>query len=327
MKLSLVVLRTAPVYALAAACAGHALAQQSYPVRPIRFIIPFPPGGSTDPMGRFVAGKLTERLGQQVIVENRPGANTVIGTEIAARATPDGYTMLYAGSTLYSTTSLIPNLPFNTVRDLTAVGTMGRSRSVLVVHPAVPAQTVADLVALAKAKPGQLKYGSSGHGTNANFNGELLRLATGIDIRHIPYKGSGPVTTDLLGGRIEMSFQVPITVIAFINGGKLRPLAVTGESRLNALAQVPTFAEAGMPGFGLNSVSGIAVPSKTPRPVVDKLSAELAAVIGAPETAEFMAKQGAEPFVSSPEQANAVMREEIVKYAKLIKDAGITYRP
>jgi len=306
---------------------GNALAQSSYPVRPIRFVIPFPPGGSTDPMGRFIAGKLTERLGQQVIVENRPGANTVIGTDVVARSTPDGYTMLYAGSTLYSVTGLIPNLPFNTLRDLTSVGTMGRSRSVLVVHPSVPVQTVQDLIALAKAKPGQIKYGSSGHGTNANFNGELLRLAANIDIQHIPYKGSGPVTTDLLAGRIEMSFQVPITVISFINGGKLRPLAHTGEPRLQALAQVPTFAEVGMPGFGLNSVSGIAVPSKTPRPVIHKLSAELAAVIGAAETVEFMAKQGAEPFVTNSEQANAVMRDEIVKYAKLIKDAGITYQP
>lgn len=312
---------------LLAVAAVEGTAQQNYPVRPIRFIIPFPPGGSTDPMGRYVAGKLTDRLGQQVVVENRPGANTIIGTEVAARATPDGYTIFWAGSTLFSTASLIPNLSFNAVRDFAGVGTIGKSRAVLVVHPSVPVQSVQELIALAKAKPGQVKYGSSGHGTNTHLNGELFRLVTGADVRHIPYKGSGPVTTDLLGGRIEMSFQVPITVIPFIGAGKLRPLALTGETRLGALSQVPTFTEIGMPGFGLQSVTGIVVPVKTPRPLVHRLSAELTAVIGAPDTADFMAKQGAEPFVSNAEQTDAVIREEIAKYAKLIKDAGITYQP
>ena len=302
-------------------------AQQTYPTRPIRFVTPFPPGGSTDPMARFVAAKLTERLGQQVIVENRPGANTVIGTDLVARATPDGHTMLYVGAAFYGITALIPNLPFNTLRDFTPVGTMSKSRSVLVVHPSVPVQSLQDLVALAKAKPGQINFGSSGHGTTAHFNGELLRLATNIDIRHIPYKGSGPLTTDLLAGRIEMAFQVPITVVAFIAAGKLRPLVHTGDTRLAALSQVPTFSDVGMPGFGVNSISAIAVPSKTTRRVVDRLSTELAAIIGAPDTAEFMAKHGAEPFVNNPDQASAVFREEIARYAKVIKETGITFKP
>jgi len=326
MNTSRIVLQAASACALAA-CIVHAYGQQAYPVRPIRFIIPFPPGGSTDPMGRYVAGKLTERLGQQVIVENRPGGNTVIGTEIGARATPDGYTMVWASSTLFSTVSLIPNLPFNALRDFAGMGTISKGRSVLVVHPSVPVQTVQELIALAKAKPGQIKYGSSGHGTNTHLNGELFRLHTGADIRHIPYKGSGPVTTDLLAGRIEMSFQVPITVIPFIAAGKLRPLAVTGEGRLNALAQVPNFAEVGMPGFGLTSITAIVMPSKTPRSHVNKISAELAASLGAPETAEFMAKQGAEPFINNPVETDAVIRSEIARYAKLIKEAGITYQP
>jgi tripartite-type tricarboxylate transporter receptor subunit TctC len=311
---------------LIASIASQGAAQQAYPTRPIRFVTPFPPGGSTDPMGRFVAAKLTERLGQQVIVENRPGANTV-GTNLVARATPDGHTMLYVGAAFYSTATLIPNLPFNTLRDLTAVGTMSKSRSVLVVHPSVPVQSLQELVALAKAKPGQINFGSSGHGTTAHFNGELLRLATSIDIRHIPYKGSGPLTTDLLAGRIEMAFQVPITVITFINAGKLRPLVHTGETRLAALSQVPTFSEIGMPGFGVNSISAIAVPSKTPRRVIDRLSTELAAIIEAPDTAEFMAKHGAEPFINNPDQTNAVFREEIARYAKVSKDAGISFKP
>jgi len=307
--------------------AVSAAAQQNYPVRPIRFIIPFPPGGSTDPMGRFVAGKLTERLGQQVIVENRPGGNTVIGMEVAARATPDGYTMVWSSSTLFSMVSLIPNLPFNALRDFVGMGTISKGRSVLVVHPSVPVQSVQELIALAKAKPGQIKYGSSGHGTNTHLNGEIFRLQTGVDIRHIPYKGSGPVTTDLLGGRIEMSFQVPITVIPFINAGKLRPLAVNGEGRLPALAQVPNFAEIGMSGFGLTSITGISMPSKTPRPHINKLSAELTASLSTPETADFMAKQGAEPFINNPVETDAVIRSEIARYAKVIKEAGITYQP
>lgn len=326
MNSSRIALRTAAA-CLLVACVGNAVAQQNYPVRPIRLIIPFPPGGSTDPMGRFVAGKLSERLGQQVIVENRPGANTVIGNDIAARATPDGYTMLYTGSSFFSTTTLIPNLPYNPVRDFTGMGTISKGRSVLVVHPSVPVQSLQELIALAKAKPGSVKYGSSGHGTNTHLNGELFRIQTGVDIRHIAYKGSGPVTTDLLGGRIEMSFQVPITVLPFITAGKLRPLAQTGEPRLAALPQVPTFGEVGLPGFGLQSVTAITMPAKTPRAHVNKLSAELAAVIGAPETAEFMTKQGAEPLVSNPEQADVVIRDEIARYAKLIKDAGITYQP
>ena len=312
---------------LLALWAGNAAAQPSYPVRPIRFIIPFPPGGSTDPMGRFVASKLTERIGQQVIVENRPGGNTVIGNDVAAKATPDGYTMLYTGASFFSTATLIPNLPYDTLRDFTGVGTIGKSRSVLVVHPSVPVQSVQELIALAKAKPDEIKYGSSGHGTNTHLNGELFRLQTGVAIRHIAYKGSGPVTTDLLGGRIEMSFQVPITVIPFISAGKLRPLAQTGEPRLKALPQVPTFGEIGMPGFGLQAVTAISMPAKTPRANVNKLSAELAAVISAPETAEFMVKQGAEPFLGNPQQADAVIRAEVAKYAKLIKDAGITFQP
>lgn len=310
-----------------AAWAGSSFAQQNYPVRPIRFIIPFPPGGSTDPMGRYVAGKLTERLGQQIIVDNRPGGNTVIGVEAASKATPDGYTMLWVGATQFSIPSLIPNLPFSLLRDFAAIGTIGKSRVVLVVHPSVPAQTMPELVALAKAKPGEIKYGSSGFGSNPHLHGEFFRLLNGIDIRHIPYKGSGPLSTDLLGGRVEMAFQVPITVISFITGGKLRALALTGEQRMAPLPQVPTFLELGVPNFGMSGVTGIVVPVKTPRGAIDKLSRELAAVMSSPDAAEFMAKQGAEPFVNDAKQTDVILREEVARYAKVIKEAGIKYQP
>lgn len=306
---------------------SHALAQPSYPIRPIRFIIPFPPGGSTDPMGRYVAGRMSDRLGQQIIVDNRPGGNTVIGVEAASKATPDGHTILWVGATQFSIPSLIPNLPFSLLRDFAGVGTIGKSRVVLVVHPSVPAQSMQELIALAKAKPGEIKFGSSGYGSNPHLHGDLFRITTGIDIRHIPYKGSGPLSTDLLGGRVEMSFQVPITVIAFINGGKLRALAVTGEQRMAPLPNVPTFNELGMTGFGLRGITGIVAPAKTPRAAIDRLSQELAAVMSSPEAGEFMAKQGAEPFVNDARQTDAILREEVARYAKVIKDAGIKYQP
>lgn len=312
---------------LLAGCAGCAAAQPAYPVRPIRFIIPFPPGGSTDPVGRYVASKLTDRLGQQVIVDNRPGGNTVIGVEAASRATPDGHTILWVGATQFSIPSLIPNLPFSLTRDFAGVGTIGKSRVVLVVHPSVPAQSVQELVALAKSKPGDLKFGSSGFGSNPHLHGELFRLTTVVDLRHIPYKGSGPLSSDLLGGRVEMAFQVPITVIPFINGGKLRALALTGDQRLAPLPQVPTFNEVGMNNFGMRGITGIVAPAKTPRPILDRLSRELAAVMTSGDAAEYMAKQGAEPFINDAAQTDAVLREEVVRYAKLIKDAGIKFTP
>ena len=324
MKFSIAITRGVSLVLLFCA-AGLVFAQQPYPNRPIRYIIPYPPGGSTDPMGRFIAARLTERLGQQVIVDNRPGGNTVIGTDALARATPDGHTIGWMGAAFFSTPSLIPNLPYNTLRDFVGVATIGKARIVLVVHPSVPANNVQDVIALAKAKPGQLNFVSSGVGTNTHLSGELFKLVTGANIVHIPYKGSGPATTDLLGGRVQMSFQVPITVIPMINTGKVRPIAVTGENRLAALSQVPTFAEAGLPGYGLTGVTGIAAPAKTPRDRIARINREVAAILATPSTEEFLAKQGAEPFISTPEQATAVLKEEMARYAKIIKDAGIKF--
>ncbi|HZN24507.1 MAG TPA: tripartite tricarboxylate transporter substrate binding protein [Burkholderiales bacterium] len=324
MKFSIAIARGVSLVLLFCAT-GLVFAQQPYPNRPIRYIIPYPPGGSTDPMGRFIAARLTERLGQQVIVDNRPGGNTVIGTDALARATPDGHTIGWMGAAFFSTPSLIPNLPYNTLRDFVGVATIGKARIVLVVHPSVPANNVQDVIALAKAKPGQLNFASSGVGTNTHLSGELFKLVTGANIVHIPYKGSGPATTDLLGGRVQMSFQVPITVIPMINTGKVRPIAVTGETRLAALSQVPTFAEAGLPGYGLTGVTGIAAPAKTPRDRIARINREVAAILATPSTEEFLAKQGAEPFISTPEQATAVLKEEMARYAKIIKDAGIKF--
>jgi tripartite-type tricarboxylate transporter receptor subunit TctC len=309
------------------ALVAPALAQQSYPTRPIRYIIPFPPGGSTDPMGRMAAAKLTERLGQQVIVDNRPGGNTVIGTDVLAKATPDGHTIGWVGPAFFSTPSLLPNLPYDSLKDFVGVTTIARQRSLLVLHPSVPAANLKEVIALLKAKPGQLTFGSSGIGTNVHLAGELFKIVAGVDMLHVPYKGSGPLSTDLLAGRVHLSFQVPITVITFVNAGKLRPIAVSGETRLPPIADVPTFAEAGLPGYGLTSVNGIIAPAKTPRHAVNRISAEMAAILAAPDTLDFLARQGAEPIVSTPEQTDALIRSELARYGKIIKQAGIKFQP
>jgi tripartite-type tricarboxylate transporter receptor subunit TctC len=306
---------------------GATAAQQNYPTKTIRYIVPYPPGGSTDPMARMIAGKLTDRLGQSVIVDNRPGGNTIIGTEVAAKSAPDGYTILWAGPALFSAPSLFPKLPYDVLRDFTGVATLGKIHSVLVVHPSVPAHTVKELIALAKARPGQLNYAHSGAGTNLHLSGELFNLMAGTRIQAVPYKGSGPLITDLLGGRVDLSFQIPISVIAQINGGKLRALAITGNARSPALPQVPTFAEAGLGDYGLTGVSAIAAPARTPQAALDRLAGEVAAVLAMPDTIDYIVKQGGEPFVSTAAQTTAVIREEVARYAKIIKEAGIKYEP
>jgi len=309
------------------AAAGTVVAQQPYPSRPVRFIIPYPPGGSTDPMGRMIATKLTERWGQSVVVDNRPGGNTIIGTDLLAKAAPDGYTIGWLGGAFFSLSSLFSNLPFDVSRDFVGVTTFGKTRIVLVLHPSVPANNLQEFIALAKAKPGEFNFASSGVGTNVHLSGELFNQVTGTRMVHIPYKGSGPATVDLLGGRVQLSFQVPITVIPFINAGRLKAIAVTGSARLSALPQVPTFSEAGLPNFGWTSVTGIIAPARTPRPVLGKIASEVAAVVAMPSTQEFIAKQGAEPFTSTPEQTTTVIKEEIASYARIIKEAGVKYQP
>ncbi len=326
MKVSTVFARIV-VSGLLLAGAGAAVAQQAYPVRPVRYIIPFPPGGSTDPMGRMIATKLSEKWGQSVVVDNRPGGNTVIGTEVLAKAQPDGYTIGWSGASMFSTPSLMPNLPYDVQRDFAAVATISKARNILVVHPSVPASNLQEFIAMVKAKPGEFNFASSGVGTNTHLSGELFNQVTGTKMVHIPYKGSGPATTDLLGGRVQLSFQVPITVIPFINAGRLKPIAISGETRLSALPQVPTFTEAGLPSFGLTSVTAMVAPAKTPRAIISKISTDLAAILAQPATHDFMAKQGAEPFISTPEQTTAVIKEELARYAKIIKGAGITYQP
>ena len=302
---------------------GFATAQQAYPSKPIRFIVPFPPGGSTDPLARLAGQKLSESWGQQVIVDNRPGASTIIGSEAVAKSAPDGYTILLAGIPLVTGISLYPNIPYDAVRDFAPVATIARSQFVLVLNPSVPANNLQEFIALAKSKPDQLDYGSSGTGGSLHLAGELFNFIAGVKMLHIPYKGSGPLVSDLIGGQLRLSFQTPIATIAHIRSGRLKAIAVTGTGRLSALPQVPTFSEAGLPAYDTNIWFGIVAPAGTPRAIIDKMSAVMAKSLATQDVRENLANQGMDPFISTPDQMAALIKSDIAKYAKIIKSANI----
>jgi tripartite-type tricarboxylate transporter receptor subunit TctC len=302
---------------------SSSIAQQNYPTRAIRFIVPYPPGGSTDPMARLAANKLAERLGQSVVVDNRPGGSTIIGTEAVAKAAPDGHTILLASSAFVTGPSMFAKLPYNTLRDFTGVATIATSRFVLVVGPAMPANNLQEFIALAKSKPGQLSFATSGVGANTHLSAELFNGMVGTRMNHIPYKGSGVLVTDLISGRVDLSFQVPITVMTYVNSNRLKAFAITGDSRAPALPEVPTFAEAGLPGFRADGWFGIVAPAATPKFAINKLSSEMAVILTMPDAKDYLIKQGSEAFVSTPEQMNARIKADVAKYAKIIKDAGI----
>jgi tripartite-type tricarboxylate transporter receptor subunit TctC len=303
--------------------AVDAAAQQAYPSRPVRFIVPFPPGGSTDPMARMAAQRLADKWGQPVIVENRPGGNTIIGTEAVAKAPADGYTILLASPPFVVNPSLLPSLPYDTVKDFDAVATIAKARVILVLHPSLPANSLQEFIAFAKSKPGQLNYASPGSGGIIHLASELFNNMAGTKIQHIPYKGSGALMPDLLSGQVQLSFQIPISVIAHIKSEKLKPIAITGETRLPALPEVPTFAEAGLPNYDAEAWFGIAAPVGVPREIINKISSEMKAMLNLPDIREFLAKQGNEAFISTPEQFAALVKADVAKYARIVKAANI----
>lgn len=308
---------------LLVAGANAATAQQPYPTKSIRFIVPYPPGGSTDPMARLAGGKLAERWGVSVVIDNRPGGNTIIGTEAVAKAPKDGYTILLASSALLTTPSLIPHLPYDALKDFTGVATIATSRFVLVVPPTNPANNLQEFIALVKAKPGQLSYASSGIGANTHLSAVQFNQMLGTTMNHIPYKGSGVLQTDLMSGRVDLSFQVPISVISHIRAGKLKPLAISGDTRSAALAEVPTFAEAGMPTYKTGGWFGIVMPTGSPRPAINKMSEEMASILATADVKEYLLKQASEPLISNPEQTTALIKSDVARYAGIIKKAGI----
>ncbi len=302
--------------------ASFVSAQQDYPNKPVRFVSPFPPGGSIDPLARMAAGKLSEKWGQPAVVENRPGGNSIIGTDAVAKSAPDGYTFLVAG-TPHVITPLLMYTPYDAMKDFAPVATLAKSRQVLVLNTSVPANTLQELIALAKSKPGELNFSSSGSGNTNHLASELVCMLAGIKMQHVPYKGAGPAITDLLGGQVQLSFHVPISVIGHIKTGKLKAIAVAGEPRLPALPQVPTMAEAGLPEFKLQGWIGILAPAGTPKLIVDKTSAEIAKILASAEINEKLVSQGIEPLISTPEQFAALLKADMALFARTIMQANI----
>ena len=307
--------------ALATITAGGAWAQ-AYPQRPIRMVVPFAPGGATDIIARIVAQKLSERLGQPVVVDNRPGAGTTIGNAEVAKAKPDGYTLLFAPTPFVISQVIYPSLPYDPRKDFAPVSLLAVSPFILVTNPAVPATSVAELVALAKAKPGTLSFCSAGNGTVPHLAGELFKLRAGIDILHVPYKGGGPAIVDLLSGQVQMMFATPIEVNQHVQAGKLRVLATTSIKRLAAMPSVPSLDESGYPGVEVLSFFGVLAPAGTPTPVVDRLGAELAVVMEMTDVREKFAAQSAEARVIPGEGFGQFLEREREKWTDIVKRSG-----
>jgi tripartite-type tricarboxylate transporter receptor subunit TctC len=296
---------------------------QAYPAKPVRFIAGFPAGGPSDIVTRAVAKRMSELMGQPVIVENRAGAGGHIAVEAVAKAPPDGYTILLAGSFLTIGPSLNPKLPYDPVRDLVPVGLIARNQYLLVVHPAVPARNVKELIALARSRPGQLNYGSSGVGAPPHLATELLKTMARVDAVHVPYKGATPAIADLIGGHIDFYIGGISGLISQVRSGKVRALAVTGARRSSELPDVPTIAEAALPGYDISTWFGVVAPAETPKDIVARLNATLLKIIGEKETQSYLAAQGLEPATSTPEELARIIRDEIPKFAKIVKAAGI----
>jgi len=307
----------------AAPAAGDA-APSSFPERPIRLLIPFPAGGSTDPVARLIAQKLNEAWGQPVVVDNRPGGNTVIGTQALAKAPADGYTLLLTASTHVINALLMPKLPYDSEKDFAPVATLYRSEFLLVTHPSLPARTLQELIAQAKAQPGRINYAISGAGNANQLAGELFNMEAGVKLTAVPYKGGGPAINDLLGGQVQAMFSVPVSVIGHVKTGKLRALAYTGDTPLAALPEVPTFAQAGLPSFDMKSWTGILAPAGTPAPVIAKLTAEIGRILAMPDVKAHLDAQGQVPFYQDPAQFAALMRSDREKFGRIIRAANIT---
>ena len=308
---------------LMAPAAGPVQAQQNYPTRPVRLITPYEPGGSSTIVSRLVGQKLTEMWGQSVVIDNRPGGNTVIGTQAAARAAPDGYTVVFANTTFALNALTIRKLPYDSIKDFVPIANIYNNETILAIHPAIPATTLKEFIAYAKAHPGELNHGASGVGGLSQMRSEMFRLATGVDFKNIPYKGSGGVVTALLGGQVQFGMVPPITVAGYIPAGKLKGLAVTGKQRLHALPQVPTFAEAGLPSYNVTSWNGLLAPAATPRAIVNKIAADIEKVLAMPDIREKLASQGAEPAYVEPAEFAKLIKDDIARYAKVIKEANI----
>jgi len=311
------------VLALTGPCAAGGALAQTYPAKPIRLIVPFPPGGGNDTVARSVGAELSKSIGQQVVIDNRAGAGGTIGAELAAKAAPDGYTLFLAGVASHGINPVLnPKLPYDPVRDFAPVSLLASAPLIVVVHPSLPVKTVKDLIALARAKPGQLNFASNGRGGSSHMAGEMFKSMAKVDMLHVPYKGLSPALTDLISGQVQVMFSSAVAMLPQVQAGKLRGIATTGAKRPAAIAQLPTVAEAGLPGYETGSWYGIVAPAGTPADVVNRLSGELQKVVRQPAMQERFNSEAAYPVGSTPQEFSAHIQRELARWAKVVKDAG-----
>ena len=309
--------------AIALALLGASALAQSYPNKPIRLVVGFTPGGVSDVLARAMSAKLSQNLGQQVVVDNRPGAGTTIASEFIAKSAPDGYTLYFCDATTHAiNASLYTKLPYDSVKDFAFISLVASTPLLLVVNAALPVKSVPELIALAKSRAGQLNYASSGNGTIVHLAGETFKTMAGIDLLHVPYKGSAPATVAVIAGDVAFIFSTMPAALPHVKSGKLRALAVTTPARVGAVQDIPTVAESGLAAFDLTLYSGVIGPAGMPREIVERMNGELAKVVNSPEIKEFFATQGATPMASSPEQFAEHMRADIVKLGKAVKASG-----
>jgi len=310
-----------------AACAGAiasaAGAAENYPQRAIRLIVPYPPGGAGDIIGRILAARLGEAVRQQVVADNRPGGGQVIATQLAARANPDGYTLLLASTTHAINPGLLKKLPYDSIRDFSAITLVADSPLLFLAHPALEVASIQDLVAAAKSRPGRINYASSGPGTGGHLSVELLKRMTGIDLVHIPYKGAGPALVDLVSGQVQVMCTSPLPSLPHVRAGRLKGLAMTGRARSSAAPEIPTVAESGVPGYESTLWYALLAPAATPQPVMRRLHAETVKAIRLPEVVGQISALGAQPIGNTPQEVTKFLQSEIARWTRLIVQAGI----
>ena len=307
----------------AMSCVPVTALAQAWPSKPIKYVVPFAPGGTTDILARTVGEKLSIALGQPVVVENKPGAGGGVGADFTAKAAPDGYTIM--GGTISThaiNASLYSNLPYDPVKDFAAITLIARVPNLLVINPDIKAKNVAELIALMKANPGKFTFASSGNGTSQHLSGELFKSMAGVDMQHIPYKGSPPALQDVVGGQVSMTFDNITTAWPLAKAGKLRPLAVTTAKRSSIAPEVPTLAESGLPGFEVGSWQGVFAPAGTPPEIVKRLNAEIVKILNMPDVKERLVALGAEPVGDTPEQFSAYVKSEVAKWSDIVKKSG-----
>jgi tripartite-type tricarboxylate transporter receptor subunit TctC len=305
---------------LAAALAAQA---RAFPDKPVRLVVPYSAGGSTDLISRALGQKLSEMWGQPVVIDNRPGGSTIIATNIVSKSAPDGYTLLVTTTSFTIVPSLTDKLPYDPAKDFEPITLINTTPLVLVVNPGVPANSVKELIALAKARPGELNFGSAGSGGSNHLAGELFNVMAGVRIVHVPYKGNAPALTDLVGGHVDMVFNGLTSAVPLIKAGKLRPLAVTSLTRAGALPEIPTLDELGLKGFQAAAWNGLSAPARTPKEVIARINADVVKVLHSPELVERLKAEGSDPVGNSPEQFTAFLREETAKWSKVMRFANI----